>query len=336
MKKKISGIYKIENLINHKVYIGQSKDVNTRWSEHKSTAFYEKGKSYNNPLYRAIRKYGIENFSFEVLIETYDRNYWEIFLIQIYHATDDNFGYNIENGGNCGSPIRTEEEKEKIKEMRKEIYRNLPDDEKKRLAKEHSEKMRKRIQEKGLTEAEKEYHDSQKNKRPLCCDMDCYESNYFVIDRKGKNNGMFGKHRTEEEKKHLSELHKGKKGIPHTEEHKNKIKGGANPSAMKIQCVETKETFDTCKEAFEKYNIDNKYKNDASLIGVLDKPTRMWRGYHWIRLTKRKRILCVETNKIYKSFSEAEKDTKIPKNTINQCCLGRTEYGGIYHWKYIE
>ena len=36
------------------------------------------------------------------------------------------------------------------------------------------------------------------------------------------------------------------------------------------------------------------------------------------------------------SFSEAEKDTKIPKNTINQCCLGRTEYGGIYHWKYIE
>ena len=27
MKKKISGIYKIENLINHKVYIGQSKDI---------------------------------------------------------------------------------------------------------------------------------------------------------------------------------------------------------------------------------------------------------------------------------------------------------------------
>ena len=69
---------------------------------------------------------------------------------------------------------------------------------------------------------------------------------------------------------------------------------------------------------------------------ILDKPTRMWRGYHWIRLTKRKRILCVETNKVYKSFSEAEKDTKVPRNTINQCCLGRIEYGGIYHWKYIE
>lgn len=227
-----------------------SKDINKRWSRHRTN-------EHNIHLRRAFEKYGIENFSFEILIETYDLDYWEIFLIQIYHSMDYENGYNIYEGGNV----------------------------------------------------------------PICS---------------GEKNGMFGKHRTEEEKKHLSELHKGKKGIPHTEEHKNKIKGGANPSAMKIQCVETKEIFDTCKEAFEKYNIDNKYKNDASLIGVLDKPTRMWRGYHWIRLTKRKRILCVETNKVYKSFSEAEKDTKIPKNTINQCCLGRTEYGGIYHWKYIE
>ena len=312
MKKKISGIYKIENLINHKVYIGQSKDINTRWSEHKSTAFYEKGKSYNNPLYRAIRKYGIENFSFEIIKETYDRNYWEIFLIQIYHATDDNFGYNIECGGTYGSLIRTEEEKEKYREKQREIYRNLLDSEKKRLAKEHSEKMRKRIDEQGATEAELRYQNTMN----------------------GNGNPMFGRHRTEEEKKYLSELHKGKKGIPHTEEHKNKMKGDANPSAMKIQCVETKEIFNTCKEAFEKYKGDSKRRGFPS--DILDKPTRMWRGYHWIRLIKRKRILCVETNKVYKSFSEAEKDTKIPKNTINRCCLGRTEYGGMYHWKYIE
>lgn len=36
MKKKISGIYKIENLINHKVYIGQSKDIKSRFNQHKS------------------------------------------------------------------------------------------------------------------------------------------------------------------------------------------------------------------------------------------------------------------------------------------------------------
>ena len=93
MKKKISGIYKIENLINHKVYIGQSKDINTRWNRHRTN-------EHNIHLKRAFEKYGIENFSFEILIETYDLDYWEIFLIQIYHATDDRFGYNLTIGGN--------------------------------------------------------------------------------------------------------------------------------------------------------------------------------------------------------------------------------------------
>ena len=305
MKKKISGIYKIENLINHKVYIGQSKDIKSRFNQHKS------GET-NKHLKHAFEKYGIENFSFEIIKETYDRNYWEIFLIQIYHATDDNFGYNIECGGIYGSPIRTEEEKENYREIRREIYRNFSESKKKKLAQEHSEKMRKRIDEQGLTEAEQKYRDSMK----------------------GEGNNMFGRHRTEEEKKYLSELHKGKKGIPHTEEHKNKIKGGANPSAMKIQCVETKEIFDTCKEAFEKYRGDSKMK--LFPVGILDKPTRMWRGYHWIRLTKRKRILCVETNKIYKSLSEASKETNTPKNLLNECVLGRREYANSMHWKYIE
>ena len=140
----ISGVYKIENLINHKVYIGQSVNIYARWRKHKSVAFNKNDKCYDFPLYRAIRKYGIENFSFEIIKETYDRNYWEIFLIQIYHATDGNFGYNIECGGTYGSPIRTEEERENYRESKREYYRNLPDSEKKRLAKEHSEKMRKR------------------------------------------------------------------------------------------------------------------------------------------------------------------------------------------------
>ena len=80
-------------------------------------------------------------------------------MIQIYHATDDNFGYNIECGGTYGSPIRTEEEKEKYREIRRNVYHNFPESKKKRLAKEHSEKMRKRIDEQGLTEAEQKYRE---------------------------------------------------------------------------------------------------------------------------------------------------------------------------------
>ena len=34
MSEKICGIYKITNLINGKVYIGQSQDIYERWAEH--------------------------------------------------------------------------------------------------------------------------------------------------------------------------------------------------------------------------------------------------------------------------------------------------------------
>lgn len=64
-----TGIYKIENLINHKCYIGQSVKIEQRWKNHKITAKNLNDKNYDNPLYRAIRKYGIENFSFEIIEE---------------------------------------------------------------------------------------------------------------------------------------------------------------------------------------------------------------------------------------------------------------------------
>ena len=60
-------IYIITNIINNKQYVGKtSKDIQRRFNEHIS-----KSKDENNiqPLYRAIRKYGIENFSLELLEE---------------------------------------------------------------------------------------------------------------------------------------------------------------------------------------------------------------------------------------------------------------------------
>lgn len=58
------GIYKITNKTNNKAYIGQSVNIEERWRQHK--------KDYNRidcSLYRAFRKYGIENFKFEILEE---------------------------------------------------------------------------------------------------------------------------------------------------------------------------------------------------------------------------------------------------------------------------
>jgi group I intron endonuclease len=58
MKK--CGIYKILNLINNKIYIGQSVDICYRWKQHKKSN--SKNKYHNIYLDRAIHKYGIENF----------------------------------------------------------------------------------------------------------------------------------------------------------------------------------------------------------------------------------------------------------------------------------
>ena len=61
MKKDI---YKITNLINGKCYIGQTTDTKRRFSEHKAKGY---GNERNKVLYYAFDKYGIENFSFEII-----------------------------------------------------------------------------------------------------------------------------------------------------------------------------------------------------------------------------------------------------------------------------
>ena len=62
-------VYKITNKINNKLYIGITKDFTERIKYHKQRAFQEKHKEYDKVLYRAFRKYGLENFEFEILEE---------------------------------------------------------------------------------------------------------------------------------------------------------------------------------------------------------------------------------------------------------------------------
>lgn len=96
----MTGIYKILNMVNNKIYIGQSVNIRRRWNNHKSNAFNTTCKSYNSHLYRAIRKYGLENFSFEVIEECpKDRlNEREKYYIEFFNSNDPDHGYNETNG----------------------------------------------------------------------------------------------------------------------------------------------------------------------------------------------------------------------------------------------
>lgn len=93
------GIYKITNIVNGKCYIGQSDNIDRRWREHKNKAFQANGRYYKHPLYCAIRKYSLSNFTFEVLEECSkdELDEKEIKYIAQYKAYEQ--GYNLTEGG---------------------------------------------------------------------------------------------------------------------------------------------------------------------------------------------------------------------------------------------
>ena len=88
----ISGIYKITNLKNNLIYIGQSVDIYTRWRAHKNS-------KENDALHTDIQKYGLNYFKFEILekcsAELLDER--EKYWIEYYDSF--NVGYNNTTGG---------------------------------------------------------------------------------------------------------------------------------------------------------------------------------------------------------------------------------------------
>lgn len=91
------GIYKIENLINHKIYIGQSVEIEKRWQKHLSA-------KDDFVIHRALHKYGKENFSFQIIEECnlLDLDKKEKYWITYYNSLVPN-GYNMIQGGSNGA-----------------------------------------------------------------------------------------------------------------------------------------------------------------------------------------------------------------------------------------
>lgn len=155
----------IINNINGKIYIGQKK----------SPTLVEKYWGSGNLIKRAIEKYGIENFSREILrwcSTKEELNEWEVHYISVFHSQDSDVGYNLSPGGtsiNSGVHF-SEEHKRKIGAANKgrkasdelrnrlsEVHKGLQAGEKHPLyGKHHSESTRKLIRQalKGRTLSE--------------------------------------------------------------------------------------------------------------------------------------------------------------------------------------
>lgn len=91
-------IYKIENKLNGKIYIGKTlKTVQERWKEHCHD--FKRERCEKRPLYSAMNKYGIENFFIEE-IEQCEANILserEKYWIEYYNSFK--YGYNATTGG---------------------------------------------------------------------------------------------------------------------------------------------------------------------------------------------------------------------------------------------
>ena len=103
-------IYSYKNKTNGKRYIGQTINPQQRKSAHISDSTH-----IDTKFYRAVRKYGWDNFEYEILAESEDRNELdklEVDFIKSFNSIEN--GYNIRSGGE--HPTMGEETKKKLQQ----------------------------------------------------------------------------------------------------------------------------------------------------------------------------------------------------------------------------
>lgn len=224
----MKGIYKIENLITHQVYIGKSLSINKRIHDHKYCL--NNNKHINSYLQNSWNKYGENNFIFVILEECSEENinerekYW----INFYGGADSKQNYNVLIGGEggCGN----DDWKHKIAEKVKQHYKN--GDYNNRL---HFIIINNGINEKHIQPEELEKYlilGWKKGRLPIPL-----ESRKKAGE---KLKGELNPSKRKEVREKISKIKKGKpneklKGIPFSEEHKRKISESKKGHSVSIE-----------------------------------------------------------------------------------------------------
>lgn len=190
MKEPYGFIYITTNNINGKQYIGQRKIQNR--SEDKT--YLGSGIAF----YNAIKKYGRENFTREIIEYAYSKDELddlEEYHIQTNNATKSDRFYNV-HGGGCGGSKFEGWSEERLNRFKMEKSMATSGANNPNYGKQHSKETRQRISEARLNS-----------------DSTTFQSQEFLDKMSevtsGENNGMFGKKHTEESKRKMSENSKG-------------------------------------------------------------------------------------------------------------------------------
>lgn len=236
-------IYIHKNKINGKIYVGQTcQKVEYRWN---------KGKGYDTcPLfYKAIQKYGWDNFEHIILLENLTKEQADIKeqeYIKYYKSNQKEFGYNIQSGGNNHNV--TEESRQKSRDHALKLWQ---DDS---FRTKQSERMKKLWQ-------NEEYRQKQAeaiaNKPPKTISPENKQKMLDGFQKYLQENGhpYQGKHRSKQTCQKISEKMKGENnhryGIKQSQEIKEKVHQTyiKNGHGTKVRCIETGEIFFTIMDA---------------------------------------------------------------------------------------
>lgn len=93
-----SGIYKVTNISTKEIYIGKSTTIGTRWHNHVKSAYGLAGVA-ESQFQRALKKYGIDNFTWELLEEVPKQQLGEREKHYIDFYGSKTYGYNQKEGG---------------------------------------------------------------------------------------------------------------------------------------------------------------------------------------------------------------------------------------------
>lgn len=134
----VAGIYCILNLENQRHYIGSASDIYERWRKHRYQL--KVNKHHNAKLQNTYNKYGEEVFRFDLLEIVADKAILQE-REQFWMDATNPF-YNILRKARSASGFRhSEESKLKMGVQKKLRWKLLPDEEKIRIGKAHSEKL---------------------------------------------------------------------------------------------------------------------------------------------------------------------------------------------------
>lgn len=250
---------------NGKVYIGiTGQKVKNRWRKN--------GHGYEKQIfYRAIKKYGWENFNHEILFEGLTKKQageMEQHLIEKYDCIIPK-GYNKSKGGECGTlgVHPSDETRRKLSEAHKG---QIPWIKGKHLSIETRKK---------LSEANKGKHLSSETRRKMSESLKGKKPSAECIRKSIESHK--GKHRSVETRKKISEANKGKsspwKGKHLSTETRQKLsESHKGKNAKAVICVETGILYSSIAEAAKSIGVA--YPNISRVLHGVQKTCG---GYHW-------------------------------------------------------